>query len=322
MNTRRFFISLGRVGRTGLQNLSRNLWLTSAATLVMVVTLSTVLGTYAANITFSRTIQTVTDKIDISIYLKDTVKKEEREKLENDLKNLDNVKSIQFVSKDDALKDFLDKYKDKPEVANSITQIETNPLPASLRIKPKDHNKLESISQFIDREDIKKMQSDKPSYSGERKNAIDKIIKAANFIKVAGIVASVVFGVISVLIIFNTIRMAIFNRKDEIEIMKLVGAKKWYIRGPFLVEAALYGTLAAILATVLTTLALSLQGVRLKYYLEDIDTEYTKAVFTNHRILIFLVMMGLGVMIGIISSSLATRKYLRMKTGTIFRRNT
>lgn len=316
-----FLISMGRVWRTGLQNLTRNLWLTSAATLVMVVTLSTVLGTYAANLTFSRTIATVTDKIDISIYLKDDVKKERRDQLQTELAHVDNVKSVEFVSKDQALKDFLDKYKDKPDVANSITQIETNPLPASFRIKPQDPNKLDPISEFINRDDIKKLQSDKPSYSGERKNAIDKIVKAANFIKIAGIVASVVFGVISILIIFNTIRMAIFNRKDEIEIMKLIGAKKWYIRGPFLVEAALYGMFAAVLSTVLTTLMLSLQGVRLKYYLEDIDTEYTKQVFTDHRLLILVIMMTLGVLIGIISSSLATRKYLRMKTGSRWRRS-
>ena len=317
----RFLISLGRVWKTGFQNLARNLWLTSAATLVMVVTLSTVLGTYAANITFSRTIATVTDKIDISIYLKDEVKKEDREKLQTELEGLDNVKSVQFISKDQALKDFLDKYKDKPDVANSITQIETNPLPASFRIKPHDPNKLDAISEFINREDIKKMQSDKPSYSGERKNAIDKIIKAANFIKIAGIVASVIFGVISILIIFNTIRMAIFNRKDEIEIMKLIGAKKWYIRGPFLVEAALYGLVAAIVSTILTSVMLSLQGVRLKYYLEDIDTEYTRQMFSDHRIFILVVMLLLGVMIGIVSSSLATRKYLKMKTKSILRRN-
>jgi cell division transport system permease protein len=318
---KRFFISTVRIYKTGLQNLFRNLWLTSAATLVMVVTISSVLMTYASTLTLDRTIKTVTDKIDISLYLKDSLTAEKRTDLKDKLLAIDNVASVDYISKDDAKLQFLERYKDRPDFANSLLLTGENPLPASFRVKPKDANKLDAIAKFIDSEDAKTYQSEKPSYSGERKSAIDKIIKAAHFVEYAGIALSLVFAGISMLLIFNTIRMAIFNRRDEIDIMKLIGASRRFIRGPFLVEAGAYGALAGMIATMGFSLLLSLQGLKIKYYLEDIDIEYTKQYFSDYRWEILGLAMLAGILIAVVSSALATQRYLSMGGRTLRLKN-
>src|SRR3990167_3320884 len=110
---------------------------------------------------------------------------------------------------------------------------------------PKDPNKLDTIKDYLDKPEIEALQSDPTSYSGDRKAAIDKIAKATQFFRQAGIIGIIIFIIISMLIIFNTIRMTIFNRRDELVIMRLLGATPGYIRGPFIVETMLYGVVAA-----------------------------------------------------------------------------
>src|SRR6185369_10518856 len=132
--------------------------------------------------------------------------------------------------------------------------------------------------------DIKPLLDEKNpvSITGSRKDAIQNIIHGSNFVIQLGLIASLIFLLISTLIIFNTIRMAIFTRRDEIEIMKLVGATKWFIRGPFLFEATLYGVVGAFIATGLAYALLLGSGPKLTY----IDVQSTIAFFTTYPALI------------------------------------
>jgi len=218
------------------------------------------------------------------------------------------------VSKDQALDDYKKANQDKPDLLAAISQTD-NPLPASLRIKPKDPNKIEQIRTFIESKDIKAMQSDPTSYSGERKDAIDAITKATHFFQRAGLVGVIVFALVSILIIFNTIRMAIFNRRDELQIMRLLGASTWFIRGPFVVETVAYGVIAAGLSVVIchflfvvssSTLGASSFGL--------LDINYASKYFTNHFFIILTAQMLIGILIGAASSVIATQRYLKFKT--------
>jgi cell division transport system permease protein len=125
----------------------------------------------------------------------------------------------------------------------------------------------------------------------------------------AGLIFSVIFVAISVLIIFNTIRMAIFTRRDEIEIMKLVGATKWFIRGPFVFESALYGVIAAIIATALSLTALLGVGPKIASY---IDLGTATFIFSHYPVLVLLGAMTAGILIGTFSSLLAMARYLKL----------
>lgn len=307
----RTLITFGRILKSGGQGFVRNVSLSVAAVAVMVITLTIILFSLVANATFANTVQQITDKIDISIYLKDEVTAEQREKLITDLKGVENVKSVAFVSKEQAVKNFT---KNNPDQLSALVQVE-NPLPASLTVKPRDPNKIEEIRSFIEKEEVKALQSAPTSYSGERKEAIDKITKATRFFQNAGIGGVILFTVVSMLIIFNTIRMTIFNRRDELQIMRLLGASTMFIRGPFVVETIIYGIVAAFISVLFcstifqvasTTLEASTVGV--------LDVNYASNYFEKRFWLILTLQLLIGMLIGAVSSTIATRRYLKFKT--------
>ena len=309
-----FLITQWRIIKTGLQNLVRNLTLAIAAIAVMVITLTIILFSVISSATFGNTIAQITDKIDISVYLKDSVTAATRDDLIKKFKSLENVKSVEFISKDQALEDYKKSNQDKPDLLAAISQTD-NPLPASLRIKPNDPNKIEQIRTFIESKEIKALQSDATSYSGPRKDAIDNIAKATRFFQTAGLVGVVVFAMVSMLIIFNTIRMAIFNRRDELQIMRLLGASTWFIRGPFVVETIAYGLIASIISVALCYFLLVVSAGALgASSFGLLDIEFASNYFQDNFWRILTAQMGVGILIGAASSMIATRRYLKFKT--------
>jgi len=311
---KRDMTTLWRIFLAGTNNFIRNAWLSAAAMAVMIITLTIVLFSVIANATFSHTIQDIRNKIDISVYLVDSLNEEQRNALLTQIKSLDNIREVDYISKEQALENYKEINKDNIDLQLAISQTD-NPLPASFQIKLVDPDKTDSIKNFLEREDIQKLQSDETSYSGDRKEAIDKIAKATTFIRRAGIVGVMIFAFISVLIIFNTIQMAIFNRRDELSIMRLLGASRWYIRGPFLVESALIGIASAVVSIVIcntiftvasTTLGASSFGL--------LDITYASDYFASHFWTIVGAQLGLGLLIGVGSSFIATQRYLSLRT--------
>ena len=311
---KRKLITLGRIIKTGLVNFIRNAWLAIAAIAVMSITLTIVLFSVIANATLTQTIKQITDKIDVSVYLKDTVNQKQTDTLISQVKGIENVKSVDYVSKEEALKRYQQQNKDNLDLLLAISQTD-NPLPASLQIKPKDPNQIQQIKDFLEKKEIKELQSEETSYSGDRKEAIDKITQATKFFREAGFIGVIIFAIISMLIIFNTIRMAIFNRRDELAIMRLLGASTWYIRGPFVVETVIYGIVAAIISVtvcnVLFTVSSSAFGAS---SLGLLDITYANQYFAQHFWMILLVQMIIGIFIGATSSVIATRRYLKFKS--------
>ncbi len=303
-------VSFSRIMRAGSRNLFRNAWLSTAAAVVMTVTLSVILLSFVANIALTDTIKGIVNKIDISVYLADTTTKPQIIKMGQDLRGLDNVEEVNFVSKTDALARYREQNKDNPLLLEAVNE-QNNPLNASFEIKVRDQNKLDPISAFVARPEVKKLLDPitPTSYSGERKATIDKIIRSSNFIRTFGLIASLLFVTISTLIIFNTIRMAIFTRREEIEIMRLVGATNWFIRGPFLFEAALYGIIAAVIATVVVY---SLVTAPSQLLAKNFDMVRVNHLFHSSPHLILLGELGLGAVIGMGSSLLAMSRYLKL----------
>lgn len=311
---RRNLLILERIVKAGAINFIRNAWLSVAAIAVMVITLSIVLFSVIASQTFSHTTKQITDKIDVSVYLKDSVNTTQRDKLIGEVKHLTNVKSVHYLSKEDALANYKRQNQNNLELLLAISQTD-NPLPASLQIKPKDPNRLEELKSFLEQKEVKALQSDAPSYSGERKVAIDKITRATSFFQKAGLTGVLVFTVISMLIIFNTIRMAIFNRRDELNIMRLLGASTWYIRGPFIVETVMYGLVAAVISVLLCNTLFSISSTVFEASsLGFLDIKFADDYFVGHYWLILLTQILIGVSIGAASSYFATRRYLKFKT--------
>lgn len=307
-------ITLGRIIRTGAINFVRNASLAIAAMAVMVVTLTIVLFSIVTNATFTNTIAQITDKIDISVYLKDGITPTQKDQLLTHIKKLPNVKSLTYLSKEDALQRYIVQNQGNKDLLSAINET-SNPLPATVLIKPRDLNKIQDIKDYLSKPDVKALQSNEPSYSGDRKAAIDKITHATNILQEIGVAAVILFTIISALIIFNTIQMAIFNRRDEIQIMRLLGASTSYIRGPFVVESIIYGILSAIISVLIINAAFAASSGALQASsLGLLDIGYADHFFTSHFLVLLTLQLVVGIVIGAASSIIATRRYLKFKT--------
>lgn len=314
---KRRLITFSRIVRMGLINFVRNATLAMAAMAVMVVTLTIILFSIVANATFVNTIQQITNKIDVSVYLKDSVTQNQANQLVSQLKHQPNVKGVEYLNKDQALKRFLQESAGQQQEQALITgTTETgNPIPATILVKPYDLNKLDTLKTFLSEPKNASLQVHEASYSGDLKTAIDNITRATDVLREAGIVAVIVFALISTLIIFNTIRMAIFNRRDELTIMRLLGASNWFIRGPFVVESVVYGIISASISVFLIDVlfvgsANALQASSLGL----LDIGYASSFFKSHMWWLLTLQLAIGILIGAASSIIATRRYLKFKS--------
>jgi len=305
------YITVERIIKNGFVNFGRNVWLAVAAIAMMGITLTILLFAIIANATFTHTINDLTSHIDVVEYLKDNVSQSQVDRQIRDLKSLPEVKNATYTSKADALLAYEKLNANNPTLLAAISQTD-NPLPASITIKPSDPNRLQDIQDFLNKPSQKVLQSDPTSYSGDRKAAIDKITSATHFFQQAGIVGIIVFIVISMLIIFNTIRMAIFNRRDELIIMRLLGASTSYIRGPFVVETMLYGAVAAAISLIVCWSLFKVASSTLQASsLGLLDIGYSNNYFSNHAASILTIQILVGILIGAASSLIATRRYLK-----------
>jgi cell division transport system permease protein len=309
----RKLITFFRIIRTGMVNFVRNAWLAIAAMAVMIITLTIVLFSVITNATFTNTIAQITDKIDISVFLKEEATLDQGRELARDIERLPNVKGVTYLSKDDALERYKLQNANHQELLEAINETD-NPLPATIQIKPVDLNKIQDIRDFLNKPDVKNSWEN-VSYSGDRKAAIDKIAHATDLMRQAGIVAVLVFLAISVIIIFNTIQMAIFNRRDELTIMRLLGASTSYIRGPFVVESIVYGVLSALISVlIINGLFVASSSALQASSLGLLDIGYASEYFQNHFLQLLTIQLVLGILIGAVSSTIATRRYLKFKT--------
>lgn len=301
-------ITLYRVIKQGFLNFIRNGVLSFASTLIMVLTLLSLSLFFIVNITLTTGIKAIQEKIDVSAYLTEEVKENQVLELQNKLASIPDVRSVKYVSKEEALDRYKKQNANNPKLLESLNGID-NPLPASLEVKVYDPSKLEGVTQIFDQEPYKPMVR-KVSYK-ENKIVIDKLFSATEFIKKIGIVATSAFGAVTLIIVFNTIRIAIFSQKDDVEIMKLVGATNWYIRGPFIIEGALYGVIATAVSMIALGAILYYAGPALGNYFGGVGSNVTGYLNSNTG-LIFAIQLILGILIGTASSALALRKYLKV----------
>ncbi len=305
------YITLERIIKNGFINFGRNVWLAIAAIAMMAITLTILLFAIIANSTFTHTISDLTSHIDVVEYLKDSTTQQQVNTQLKQLKALPNVASAAYTSKVDALKTYEQQNANNPTLLAAISETD-NPLPASITIKPVDPDKLQDIQDFLNKPNQKALQSDPTSYSGDRKAAIDNITAATHFFQQAGIIGIIIFIVISMLIIFNTIRMAIFNRRDELIIMRLLGASTSYIRGPFVVETMLYGAAAAAISLIVVWSLFKIASSTLQASsLGLLDIGYSNNYFSRHSVSILTIQLMVGILIGAASSLIATRRYLK-----------
>lgn len=309
---RRRTLTFVRMVRYGTSNFSRNIWLTVAATAVMSVTLLMVFLTLVAREVLLETVADISSKVDMSIYVRGDAPEGDILTLKSRIEKLDNVRAVSYISSSEAREDQAQQNKQDVETLEAIKEA-SNKLPATLRVNLVDINDTASLTKFVETDDLYKEIRDptkEASFKGERRDAIVQIGEWVRLAEIGGGIITLVFVIISSLVVFNTIRMAIFHRKDEIQMMKLIGAESNFIRGPFLIEAVLYGFIAAIIATAAGYGLVMMARQPLVDYGIPFDT--ISQVLVGYLGLVFLAMVILGALIGVVSSYIATRKYLKI----------
>lgn len=311
---KRNLITFGRIIHTGMLNFVRNASLAIAAMAVMVVTLTIILFSVVTNATFSNTIQQITEQVNISVFLRSDTTDEQAQEFANAIKQRDDVQRVEYLNKEEALKRFIEQNQDRENIIQAAAEA-TDPVPATIHVYPADLNQIKPIQAFLTKDANQALQTeDSPSYQGDRKEAIDTITHATNVLRQIGVVAVATFAVISALIIFNTIQMAIFNRRDEIQIMRLLGAGTGYIRGPFIVESIIYGIMSAVISVFIINAAFAAtSGALQASSLGLLDIQYAHDYFSSHFLWLLTVQIAIGIVLGAASSVIATRRYLKFK---------
>jgi cell division transport system permease protein len=310
--------STSRIFKYGAISFSRNIWLSVAATLVMSITLIILFITVIASGILASTADTMREKIDITIYLKPGTPTATLSTMAATLSADDNVKSVNVSTSEEEYESFLKENADNEDLLNALSD-ESGEMRAkmiermqsTIRIKVNDIDDLSSIKHIVstDRNFIVNIDPSNPPTYDVNRAEIETITSWANVARNGGIILSIVFLTISVLVIFNTIRMAIFSRREEIYMMRLVGADNTFIRGPFLIEAQISGIISGIIATTISFFGFRALAPHLENYGINIS-QISNALDGSFLVVIYLVAMGIGIAIGTISSALAISKYL------------
>lgn len=310
-NSRRFHTAL-RIVKSGFVNLFRNAWLTIAATAVMVVALTIISIAVVLNVTANNAIDELARDLKASVYLKDSVNENQQKMLEEALATLDFVDSYELVTQDQAKEDLAVDFNNDTDILQALELAGEDVLPASYKITVNDLERMPEIKTLVEQPLFVETVESVSLGQTDAQATIDKAASAQKFINVASIVSAITLSAVSIMIIFNTIRMAIYTRRDEIRIMKLIGATPGYIRGPFLVEASLYGVFAAVIAHIAVYSIIYSLG---KKVASQPEFAQTYAFFTDFgtAFVMFLSVLLLGILIGSISSMLAMERHLKLK---------
>ena len=298
--------NLKRMLKMALVSFQRNGWLSVAATIVMTLTLFIISTFFIISFVLNSSIKILNEKMDVSVYLDDKASSSDVDSLKNRLSTTSNVKNVNYISKQEALDVYREKNKSRKDLLDAFTSKE-NPLPASLEIKINDPSKIDEVVSVIEENQYKSIIT-KISYH-ENKESIKKFSLMTIYAKRIILALIIIFVAIAILIIFNTIRIAIYARRNEIDIMKLVGATDWFIRGPFVFEAMFYGIIATVINIIIFYPILFVFSQSfIKYVGEYGSNPFT---FYNHNLFWILpAQLLIGVLLGVISSFIALRKYL------------
>ncbi len=300
------FTNLIRVIKYGLQNFRRNAWLSTATVMVMVLALVVFLGLNVFNVMTKTIITSIEDKIDVSVFFKSTTAEDDILRIQSNLQGLPEVKSVDYISKDQALQIFKDTHANDPTISQAINQLTDNPLLASLNIKAKDSTQYAAIADYLNNDSIAPF-VEKVSYS-QNATIIDRLNKILSTAEQGGWGLTIFMSLMAILITFNTIRLAIYSNRESINIMRLVGGSNFFTRGPFLVEGVLYGIFSALISLVIAAPIVYFISPYLNVLVPELSLW---GYFLSSIVVLLAYQLIYGIALGIVSSFFAIGKYLK-----------
>ncbi|MBI2099085.1 ABC transporter permease [Candidatus Uhrbacteria bacterium] len=298
-----------RVFKFAGQNFRRNIWLSLATTSIMTLTLISVNLLFALNVIGAKAIKMVEDRVDVIVYFKTDISDDIVLSARTFLMDRKAVKDVQFVGRDLALQKFRERHKDDPAILASLDEVGANPLGASLIVKASDPKEYEAILSSLDNPAYKDAILEK-SFEDHR-TLIEKLTSVTAKLKRSALALSLIFALIVMLIVVNSVRVAIYTRREEIGIMKLVGASDWFVRAPFLIEAAFAGVLAMFAAVAIVLPAVgALQPFLAKFFGSGaIDLAF---YFRQNGLVIFGAQLSGAILLPMGIAGMAVGRYLKV----------
>ncbi len=298
---------LKRTFNEGLNNFYRNGWLSFATVSVLAISLYIISVTMILGVTSNIVLTNIQDKINISVYFNSDVEEAKIQEIKNTLVGYQEIRSIDFVSKEQALEQFKKVGNNNPSISQALEEIGENPLLSSLVIKAKTPDQYDIISKAITSSSFS-TDINRVDYE-ENKAAIERLITIIKLVEQVGITLGIVFVFIGILITFNAIRLTMYAHKQEFEIMRLVGASNTYIRMPFIFEGIFYGASSAVtvmIALFATSkfLAPITQG--------SISGGDIVDFYLGHFFVIFGLLLVSGIILGTVSAAIAIKRYLKI----------
>lgn len=301
-----------RIIRTGWYNFTRSGFTSIASILIMTITLFVMTSLIFVQAALNASLNDIKEKVDVTVYFLPGTEELAIKKVEDSLSKLPEIKSITYTSSVEALTNFKDKHGNDYLTLQALDELNSNPLGASLNVKANDPSQYESIANYFENDSALANGNltivDKVDYH-QNKLVIDRLTSIIKGARSLGFIISLFLIIISIIITFNTIRLIIYMSKDEISVMKLVGAGSRYVQGPFIVSGVFVGICASLLA-ILIFIPISIWlGNNMTDFIGINLYQYYKSNFLQ----LFIIMLGSGVLLGGISSFFAISRYLRQK---------
>lgn len=300
-----------RIIQSGFVNFWRNGTISLSAVLMMIVALFVISSVLFVGALLTSTLNQIKDKVDINIYFVTGAQESDILTLQKTLRAMPEVQSVDYVSSDQALQAFKDRHVNDQLTLQALSELNQNPLGAVLNVKANDPSQYEGIATFLQDQNLISKDGtpiiESVNYA-KNKVAIDRLTEIIASSQKLGFAITILLVLLSILITFNTLRLVIYMSREEISVMKLVGASNMYVRGPFVVTGFMYGLFAAIITIIIL--------YPIMYYVRDFTLSFAGVdllqYYLKHFGEIFVLLVGSGILIGGISSYLAVKRYLEV----------
>ncbi|MBX4201196.1 permease-like cell division protein FtsX [Candidatus Parcubacteria bacterium] len=298
-----------RIFKFAMADFYRNRGISLAAIFILIITILTVTGLFLMHGIGNFIISEVENKIDITAYFKSATSQDDIMGVKNQIIAASpSIKSVEYVSKEDALADFIEKHKDDPTLQEALDQVGDNPFLPSLSIVTSgEAAEYEKVANILKGEQFSSI-IEKVDYS-QKKDIIDKVFSITSRITTFGLAFTFVLVLVVMLVVYNTLKLAIDHSKDEITTMRIVGASSSFVRAPFIIQGAMFGVIAFVVCFVITAVASLLLSGALSVMMPGFSLFH---YFLSNLFLIALIQLGFGTGLGIISSVVAVNRYLKL----------
>lgn len=299
-----------RVVKAGFVGFWRNAYVSLASVFVITVALFVIGSTMFIDQLLTVSLKNLQAKVDINVYFVPTAAQSDIDAIRNAVEALPDVSSVTYTSREEALAIYRERNQNDEIAMQALAELDDNPLGANLAIQAAQTSQYESIARFLqEKQELASPQNpviDEVNYN-RNKEAIDTLTKIIETVEQTSLIVMLVLILAAIMITFNTIRLAIYTAREEISIMRLVGASNMFIRGPFMLQGAMYGIVAGVISLLIFYPAMVWLGPHTEAFFEFNLFTYFVTNFTY----IFGVLLGSGIVLGLISSILAVARYLR-----------